>query len=210
MREAIVNLHDRDLRAVGLGAAADALRDAGLRDLTELDPDGVHKVRVDEPIPDARLDGLDCLEWWERVDASGSGATYLWKLEVPGCAGDCPLDDHSTAYEVVGVREGGFALSVVGSHGAISRAVEGMRDAGVTVGLERLTEYRGSASTTDRLTDRQREVVRTAYRLGYYDVPRRASTDGVAAELGLDPSTVAEHLQRAERNIVDDVLVPAE
>lgn len=85
-----------------------------------------------------------------------------------------------------------------------------MAEVGLDVTLERLSEYRGSESTLDRLTDRQREVVETAHSLGYYDVPRTASTEDVATELGLDPSTVAEHLQRAERNLMGDVLVSAE
>lgn len=42
--------------------------------------------------------------------------------------------------------------------------------------------------------------------MGYYDVPRNASTEEVAAELELDGSTVSEHLQRAERNVLRRVL----
>ena len=53
----------------------------------------------------------------------------------------------------------------------------------------------------EELTDRQREVVETASEAGYYEV-REASTAAVAEELGLDPSTVPEHLQRAERNLL--------
>jgi predicted DNA binding protein len=49
-------------------------------------------------------------------------------------------------------------------------------------------------------------VLRTAHRLGYFAVPREASTAEVAAALGLDDSTVAEHLQRAERNLLDRLL----
>ncbi|MXR22550.1 helix-turn-helix domain-containing protein [Halobacterium bonnevillei] len=33
---------------------------------------------------------------------------------------------------------------------------------------------------------------------GYYDVPRTASQDDVAAQLDCAPSTVAEHLRKAE------------
>jgi len=39
-----------------------------------------------------------------------------------------------------------------------------------------------------------------------YEVPRGASTDDVAEAVGLDPSTVAEHLQRAERNLLGQLL----
>ena len=38
--------------------------------------------------------------------------------------------------------------------------------------------------------------------MGYYDVPRDATAKEVASEVGLDDSTVSEHLRRAERNLV--------
>lgn len=210
MREAVVSLSDRDLGAIGLEAVIDVLREAGLTDVTELKPEGIHQVRVEDPIPEATLEELGPVVWWERIDESSAGATYLWKLEVPNCDDACPLDEHSTAYEVSAIRQRGIDLSIIGSQDQIGRSVEGISAAGANVDLERLAEYRGPETTIDRLTDRQREVIRTAHSLGYYDVPRAASTEDVAEELGLDPSTVAEHLQRAERNLVGEVLVSAE
>ncbi|MFB6352672.1 MAG: helix-turn-helix domain-containing protein [Halobacteriales archaeon] len=210
MREAVVTLNDRGLDAIGLDGVMGVLREAGLRDVTELEPEGIQQIRVDEPIPGAELERLDAVDWWERIDESSAGATYLLKLDVPDCEEACPLGEHSAAYQVSDVGQRGIDLSIIGSQDEIGRSVEGMVSAGLDVDLERLTEYRGSGSTMDRLTDRQREVVRTAHSLGYYDVPRAASTEEVASELDLDPSTVAEHLQRAERNLMGDVLVSAE
>ncbi|SFC70355.1 HTH DNA binding domain-containing protein [Halobiforma haloterrestris] len=50
------------------------------------------------------------------------------------------------------------------------------------------------------------EGIRTAVDMGYYEVPREATAEEVAAELELDSSTVTEHLQRAERNVLTRVL----
>jgi predicted DNA binding protein len=75
-------------------------------------------------------------------------------------------------------------------------------DAGVNPDLRSLGEYDGSEGPLADLTGRQREVLEAAYAAGYYEVPRDASTEDVATELGVDPSTVAEHLQRAERNLL--------
>lgn len=210
MREAIVHLSDRTLGAVGLDPVLRSLRKAGLKDITELQPEGIHQVRVEDAIPESELDQLEGVVWWEKIDESTAGTTYLWKLAVADCERNCPLTEHSTAYEVADVRQRGLDLSIIGSQDQIGRSVERMAEVGLDVTLERLSEYRGSESTLDRLTDRQREVVETAHSLGYYDVPRTASTEDVATELGLDPSTVAEHLQRAERNLMGDVLVSAE
>lgn len=57
-----------------------------------------------------------------------------------------------------------------------------------------------------RLTDRQLEVLATAYRMGYFDRPRGANATEVAAELEVDPSTVAEHLAAAQSKLFGDVL----
>lgn len=56
-----------------------------------------------------------------------------------------------------------------------------------------------------RLTDRQREVLRTAYRMGYFERPREANATDVAAELGIDQSTFNEHLVSAQRKILGDL-----
>ncbi|WP_459194047.1 helix-turn-helix domain-containing protein [Halosimplex sp. J119] len=53
-----------------------------------------------------------------------------------------------------------------------------------------------------RLTDRQREVVETALAMGYYEQPRKATQQGIAAELECGLSTVTEHLQKAEDKLV--------
>jgi len=207
MREAIVNLNDSQLEAIGLADLVDATRAAGLRDVSELDSDGVQQVRVAEPIPADELDRLDPVLWWEKLDESPSGVTYLW--EVDADCGDCAVGEHSTAYEIADIGERGFSISLVGSQSDIQRSIAGMTDAGMTVTLERLTEYDGPRTTADTLTERQREVVRTAYSMGYYEVPRSSSTEDVAERVGLDPSTVAEHLQRAEQNLLGEILITA-
>ncbi|WP_049935142.1 helix-turn-helix domain-containing protein [Haloplanus natans] len=58
----------------------------------------------------------------------------------------------------------------------------------------------------NRLTDRQRDVVRTAHRMGYFSYPREANATAVADELGIGPSTFAEHLAAAQRTLLDDLL----
>lgn len=56
-----------------------------------------------------------------------------------------------------------------------------------------------------RLTERQFEVLETAYRSGYFERPRGANATEVAAELGIDPSTFNEHLVAAQRKLLGDV-----
>ena len=65
-----------------------------------------------------------------------------------------------------------------------------------------------SADTRDGLlgeglTDRQREVLETAYRAGYYEWPHEASSEEVAELLGIAQPTFAEHFWTAQRRIAD-------
>lgn len=52
------------------------------------------------------------------------------------------------------------------------------------------------------LTDRQREVLRTAFEAGYYEWPRGCTGEEVAAELGITSATFSELVHAAERNLL--------
>lgn len=56
-----------------------------------------------------------------------------------------------------------------------------------------------------RLTDRQREVLRTAYEMGYFERPRRANATDVADALGINQSTFSEHMVAAQTKLLGDV-----
>lgn len=52
------------------------------------------------------------------------------------------------------------------------------------------------------LSERQREALRTAWEVGYYDVPRRSGIETVADELDCAVSTASELLRRGESRLV--------
>ena len=59
------------------------------------------------------------------------------------------------------------------------------------------------AATDDGLTDAQRAAVRTASEMGYFDIPRQASLEDVADELGISASSCSERLRRAQTHLVE-------
>jgi len=61
-------------------------------------------------------------------------------------------------------------------------------------------EFEDTVSTL--LTPRQREVLLTAYDAGYFEWPRSADGEELAADLGVSPPTFFEHLRIAQRKIV--------
>jgi predicted DNA binding protein len=57
-----------------------------------------------------------------------------------------------------------------------------------------------------QLTDRQLEVLETAYDAGYFERPRGATAQELAADLDIAPSTFTEHLLAAQRKLLGDAL----
>lgn len=56
---------------------------------------------------------------------------------------------------------------------------------------------------TTALTERQLDVLQRAIGAGYYESPRRTSTEALAAEFGVTRSTLEEHLRKAERRVLE-------
>ena len=89
--------------------------------------------------------------------------------------------------------------------------IDALEATGGSVRLERLTNSAGGDGRSDpvvidraRLTDRQREVVRTAQRLGYFEHPREASATEVADAIGIARATFSEHLAAAQRRVFEE------
>jgi DNA-binding CsgD family transcriptional regulator len=206
MREADVNVNDAEFESMGIGGLIELGRQAGLQDLEELSCRGegaIVKAETERRFDEGGLDELDCVDQWEHVTEVRGEHLYVIEFTAPSL----PDSISDTAEELIGtcdpeVGERGARLSFTGSQDAIVKIIEEYEDVGVSPNLERLGDYEGEPRPLHELTDRQREVIRTAYELGYFEVPREATTDDVAAELDVDPSTVTEHLQRAERNLI--------
>jgi len=72
--------------------------------------------------------------------------------------------------------------------------------------LERLTRDAEPKSPGNGLTDRQLEALRTAYELGYFEIPRRTSLDAVAQELDISASSLSERLRRAQTQLIQETV----
>lgn len=210
MREAIINLTDEEIEAMGYGELVSLVREAGVRNLELLEDDGrggLTQIEVENRFDETRLDGIDSVRDWEFVTETGD--SYLYLLEV--VALDMPARASVDHDELVGMcnptmTDRGMLLSMVGSQEAIRAMLRNFEAAGVAPDLHRLGDYEGGRETLDALTDRQLEILQTAYDMGFYEVPREASTEDIAEELQLDGATVSEHLQRAERNLLSQQL----
>ncbi|AUX07831.1 bacterio-opsin activator HTH domain-containing protein [Halalkaliarchaeum desulfuricum] len=210
MREANVSVSDGEFEAMGIGELIALGREAGIREFEELACRGtgaIVQVVVESRYDEERLAELSCVDDWEYVSETDDGHLYVIEFTAP----ELPESLASAAEDLIGTCDPELSaeettMSLVGSQESISGTIREYEAAGVSPDLRKLGSYEGTDNPGDTLTDRQHEVIQTAYDMGFYEVPREASTDDVAAELDLDPSTVAEHLQRAERNVLSEIL----
>lgn len=70
--------------------------------------------------------------------------------------------------------------------------------------LRRLTRDGTAEPPGDGLSDRQREALRTAYEMGYFNIPRKTSLKAIAAELDISASSVSERLRRAQMQLIEE------
>ncbi|MFB6207683.1 MAG: helix-turn-helix domain-containing protein [Haloglomus sp.] len=210
MREALVTIGDAEFEDLGIDDLVALYQAAGIRDFEELACHGdssVIRVEVEQQVDEQQLESLEYVEEWERIPSSDDSHLYVVAFYAPELSDEIA----EQAADLVGtcdpdLGDRGATMSLVGSQEAISSTLHEYQREGVSASLRKLGAYEGPTRPLDSLTDRQREVIQTAYEMGYYEVPRDVATGDIAAALDLDSSTVSEHLQRAERNILGEIL----
>jgi predicted DNA binding protein len=101
-------------------------------------------------------------------------------------------------------------VTVVGRHEKLRGALEAAPES-VSVSVEQVGEYtHADRDVLSLLTARQREVFETAVERGYYEIPRLVNQRELAETLDLAPSTVDEHIRKAESRVLSAVLEPPE
>jgi len=101
-------------------------------------------------------------------------------------------------------------------HADLEELLKRLEDAGWTLEILRKVPFDGfivtsltlSADTLlSDLTDKQIEALLTAHRYGYYNLPRKADVQTIAAKQRIPRTTFQEHLKKAENKLVS-ALVP--
>lgn len=133
--------------------------------------------------------------------------TCRYQRRPVGAACPCSIvQGHDCIVDLETVRDGTIVYSLVVPDRATLRSIiEDLREADVTVSLERIRSGAADvpASTAGvALTDKQREALAVAIGAGYYEEPREASLEDLADELGITPSGVSQRLNAVERKLV--------
>jgi hypothetical protein len=104
------------------------------------------------------------------------------------------------------LADGGIRVRSLGDQETITKSL-GLIPENIDVELESMGEYHpDDRQLFSMLTDRQREILVTAIDAGYYDVPRGATYEDIAAEMDLAPVTVGEHLRKIESRVLKEIV----
>lgn len=108
------------------------------------------------------------------------------------------------------VRDGKLKVTFLGTAKQIGRVLRFLDKGRTRYRLVSLMDAKFSSdSPLARLTAKQRDVLKKAYELGYYDRPRRITSDGLAKGLNLAKSTLVAHRRKAERRLLSEILSKA-
>lgn len=156
-----------------------------------------------------RLDEIDDIKRYDLTDVNKTTFYAYLMCDLTGPArrmfGALTQGRLIVHHPIEWTEDGSVFVSVVGTSAEIQAAVEDVPDP-VSVTVHRIG---GIEQTTDAvegvLSDRQRVAVENALAIGYYEIPREATLEDVAEEMGCARSTAAEHLRKVEAKVLTAV-----
>jgi len=165
-----------------------------------------------ESVVDA-TDGITVVKDVQQIRGGETGGVLRLRLSEPFLATE--LAGHGAVLRSVTATATGTTLVVdLPASGDVRHVTQLLTDRfGDTTLVSKQTREQASehgfyASVLDRLTDRQLEVLETAYYSGFFESPRKADGKAVADSLGISPQAFYQHIRTAQRKLfaalVDD------
>jgi len=105
------------------------------------------------------------------------------------------------------IKDGKIKASFLGTSQQIRRLLQLLRKSGIQYRIASICDARFSpTSPISLLTEKQQKVLMTAYRLGYYDIPKRTNTNTLAEKLHIRGPTLVRHREKAEKRVLSALL----
>lgn len=181
---------------------------ATARDIAWTDSDDgvIEQFAIDHPVGSANQD-------FQQVFTYESTEVYEFTRDHGACPCQQIVD---TGQPIADARAENGTLIVtlhLADEAALSSLLPKLRERFDDVSIRTITRVTQDADQhTDavwidrgQLTDRQREVLATAYDMGYFEYPRQANATDVAEALDICPSTLTEHLAAAQSKLLGDL-----
>ena len=137
-----------------------------------------------------------------RVQMSKVGKdSILGEIETSRCSickamvgTDCFLTNGTT------MSDGSLLLTVMSSdRKSIRDFVEKLESDGCDVAVNSIRDPENEGV----LTERQEEILRSAYEMGYFEYPKKINIKELSGHLGLSISTLSETLRKSEKKVIE-------
>jgi len=97
-------------------------------------------------------------------------------------------------------------LSVIGDEKDLNRIAQACKLLGSIDQISFSKTFLQGIDMLQCLTDKQKEIIIKAKKQGYYEYPRKVSSDLLSKQIGLSKATTIEHLRKAENRLMHQLL----
>ena len=102
-------------------------------------------------------------------------------------------------------RDGTFTFSVIGDVEELRKTLKRLKLIGHITDVSYHRAVYEDRNLISVLTEKQKNIIIEAKKLGYYDYPRKIDAGNLAKRVGLSKTTVLEHLRKAEGRLVKNL-----
>jgi predicted DNA binding protein len=99
-----------------------------------------------------------------------------------------------------------FTLSMMGERKNLADFVEMMKKVGTIRKMAIRKAAYQNADILAVLTERQRKVMVAAFQNGYYEYPKRISSEALSQKVNLSKPTLLQHMRKAEGRILNEIM----
>lgn len=214
MRRLVLEVTDKELIKVGINLPSSGqIKSMILLYLLRQDHEefaAISKVVLKDPT--AKIEDMLVGEYLIEVQVlerckNGTYTVFIRARPIASSALDFVGINGGYLFTPIGIEDKKIKLCFLGSELQIKNFFERINVLGIRYRVVLLTDANFSTnSPLSQLTQKQREVLVAAYKLGYYDIPRKITSEELARKLNLVDSTVVEHLRKAERQLITYML----
>lgn len=212
MRALVLEVPMRDISTFGRGSILDKIELLEVIHVTRLDTtgfSGIFRIRLKDP--EDKLENLIGYSGVSRIQLLSDekdSMIVFWESARESATSDANASEVTIA-SLPEVRGEIMKFTFVGESRELRKLLNSFDEHGANYRIVSLTDSKFSHNRKGLpyvLTRKQREVISAACESGYYAVPRRITSAELARKLGLDKSTVLEHLRKAEMRLITRII----
>lgn len=142
------------------------------------------------------------------LKSEGNKHTCLVKGHHPGTPKDAykELDLDLIYTSPSFISEDKVVISCIGTQDNITKFIDLVKNVGEITKMKFKKAKYEKKDLLSVLTDKQREILIAAYSNGYYDIPKKITSERLSEKLNISKPTLLEHLRKVEKRIFSEIV----